>query len=489
MIKVLDDIVDNIILGHFNINSLEINRDNINQTLSCLEILSNDYLYNKKDLFRKLLKDMDNYIVDDILRKKYLIILFKYCCLFCSLDENEKETLLRFHLQNSDEIDIALKCLKSIIDKTWNIRLCSNVPESIANDQEIVIVKIDTTFSIYYRMNGQTEHCSIDNEQYVRSLSLVDFKQQTIPRDIYEKISTIVFEIIQFSVLEIEVHTGNDEQFEKLIKLFSTKEEKHAVHWILSFIGDKESEMKKLNDIFILKPVLSWYEELSEFKVELVRDRIFKKFSDDLEKTSDENRDKFQNVIRASLFFAENHRDSWFELMTDIISRNDEIVISLNDLMKIISLFAYFEDLSVLKQIVKNNKQTIWLFDILCARVEHIFKNIFTGNFYSELSNKLNHLKGKLRIGMDPQCLFLDTFGQLLSEYQNQESKQLQQNFSRFLIEFIDLVIQSRVDLDHDLLRKLRIGMDPQCLFLDTFGQLLSEYQNQESKQLQQNFS
>ncbi|CAF2062536.1 unnamed protein product, partial [Rotaria magnacalcarata] len=224
-----------------------------------------------------------------------------YYCLFCSLNENE--------------IDIALKCLKSIIDKTWNIRLCSNVPESIANDQEIVIVKIDTTFSIYYRMNGQTEHCSIDNEQYVRSLSLVDFKQQTIPRDIYEKISTIVFEIIQFSVLEIEVHTGNDEQFEKLIKLFSTKEEKHAVHWILSFIGDKESEMKKLNDIFILKPVLSWYEELSEFKVELVRDRIFKKFSDDLEKTSDENRDKFQNAIQASLFFAENHRDSWFELM------------------------------------------------------------------------------------------------------------------------------------------------------------------------------
>jgi len=472
MIKVLDDIVDNIILEHFNINSLEINRDNINQTLSCLEILSNDYLYNKKDLFRKLLKDMDNYIVDDILRKKYLIILFKYCCLFCSLNENE--------------IDIALKCLKSIIDKTWNIRLCSNVPESIANDQEIVIVKIDTTFSIYYRMNGQTEHCSIDNEQYVRSLSLVDFKQQTIPRDIYEKISTIVFEIIrlksdiniqmnysnrnriieyvrhhldeiEFSVLEIEVHIGNDEQFEKLIKLFSTKEEKHAVHWILSFIGDKESEMKKLNDIFILKPVLSWYEELSEFKVELVRDRIFKKFSDDLEKTSDENRDKFQNVIRASLFFAENHRDSWFELMTDIISRNDEIVISLNDLMKIISLFAYFEDLSVLKQIVKNNKQTIWLFDILCARVEHIFKKIFTGNFYSELSNKLNHLKGKLRIGMDPQCLFLDTFGQLLSEYQNQESKQLQQNFSRFLIEFIDLVIQSRVDLDHDLLSRLSI--------------------------------
>ncbi|CAF4544190.1 unnamed protein product, partial [Rotaria magnacalcarata] len=100
-----------------------------------------------------------------------------YYCLFCSLNENE--------------IDIALKCLKSIIDKTWNIRLCSNVPESIANDQEIVIVKIDTTFSIYYRMNGQTEHCSIDNEQYVRSLSLVDFKQQTIPRDIYEKISTI----------------------------------------------------------------------------------------------------------------------------------------------------------------------------------------------------------------------------------------------------------------------------------------------------------
>jgi len=242
-----------------------------------------------------------------------------------------------------------------------------------------------------------------------------------------------------------------------LIKLFSTKEEKHAVHWILSFIGDKESEMKKLNDIFILKPVLSWYEELSEFKVELVRDRIFKKFSDDLEKTSDENRDKFQNAIRASLFFAENHRDSWFELMTDIISRNDEIVISLNDLMKIISLFAYFEDLSVLKQIVKNNKQTIWLFDILCARVEHIFKKIFTGNFYSELSNKLNHLKGKLRIGMDPQCLFLDTFGQLLSEYQNQESKQLQQNFSRFLIEFIDLVIQSRVDLDHDLLSRLSI--------------------------------
>ncbi|CAF4008334.1 unnamed protein product [Rotaria magnacalcarata] len=37
MIKVLDDIVDNIILEHFNINSLEINRDNINQTLSCLE--------------------------------------------------------------------------------------------------------------------------------------------------------------------------------------------------------------------------------------------------------------------------------------------------------------------------------------------------------------------------------------------------------------------------------------------------------------------
>ncbi|CAF5178181.1 unnamed protein product [Rotaria magnacalcarata] len=210
MIKVLDDIVDNIILGHFNINSLEINRDNINQTLSCLEILSNDYLYNKKDLFRKLLKDMDNYIVDDILRKKYLIILFKYCCLFCSLDENEKETLLRFHLQNSDEIDIALKCLKSIIDKTWNIRLCSNVPESIANDQEIVIVKIDTTFSIYYRMNGQTEHCSIDNEQYVRSLSLVDFKQQTIPRDIYEKISTIVFEIIRLkSDINIQMNYSN----------------------------------------------------------------------------------------------------------------------------------------------------------------------------------------------------------------------------------------------------------------------------------------
>ncbi|CAF4251043.1 unnamed protein product, partial [Rotaria magnacalcarata] len=200
-------------------------------------------------------------------------------------------------------------------------------------------------------MNGQTEHCSIDNEQYVRSLSLVDFKQQTIPRDIYEKISTIAFEIIrlksdiniqmnysnrnriieyvrhhldeiEFSVLEIEVHIGNDEQLEKLIKLFSTKEEKHAVHWILSFIGDKESEMKKLNDIFILKPVLSWYEELSEFKVELVRDRIFKKFSDDLEKTSDENRDKFQNAIQASLFFAENHRDSCrVDLDHDLLSR------------------------------------------------------------------------------------------------------------------------------------------------------------------------
>ena len=38
-------------------------------------------------------------------------------------------------------------------------------------------------------------------------------------------------------------------------------------------------------------------------------------FYHDLEKTSDENRDKFQNAIRASLFFAENHRDSWFELM------------------------------------------------------------------------------------------------------------------------------------------------------------------------------
>ncbi|CAF4462726.1 unnamed protein product, partial [Rotaria magnacalcarata] len=59
-------------------------------------------------------------------------------------------------------------------------------------------------------MNGQTEHCSIDNEQYVRSLSLVDFKQQTIPRDIYEKISMIVFEIIRLkSDINIQMNYSN----------------------------------------------------------------------------------------------------------------------------------------------------------------------------------------------------------------------------------------------------------------------------------------
>ncbi|CAF0927919.1 unnamed protein product [Rotaria sordida] len=80
---------------------------------------------------------------------------------------------------------------------------------------------------------------------------------------------------------------------------------------------------------------------------------------------------------------------------------------------------------------------------------------MLTGHFYSELTNKLNHMKGELRIHMDPHCLFLDIFGRLILEHENQESDQLEQNFSQFLMEFIDLVMESRVDLDHSLLSKL----------------------------------
>ncbi|CAF4511693.1 unnamed protein product, partial [Rotaria sp. Silwood2] len=209
-----------------------------------------------------------------------------------------------------------------------------------------------------------------------------------------------------------------------------------------------------------LKPVLSWLEELNALKVELVKNKIFKKFSTDTERTNKEIRDKLENVIRASQFFAENRLDDWFELMVEI-STGSTGEISLNDVIRIISSFSDFEDLLVVKQIIRKKKTKSWLFDILFARIEYNITTMLRGNLDLELVNKLNHLKEKLRIHMDPECLFLEIFGQLLLEYENQESELLEHNLNRFLIEFIDLVMESRVDLDYQLLNKLCLKQLP----------------------------
>ncbi|CAF4290435.1 unnamed protein product, partial [Rotaria magnacalcarata] len=121
-----------------------------------------------------------------------------------------------------------------------------------------------------------------------------------------------------------------------------------------------------------LKPVLSWLEKLNTLKVELVKDEIFKKCSTD----------------------------------------------------------QYRTNLSIVKGIITKRKQTSWLLNILLARIEYTLKKVLRGNLPSKLTNQLNHLKRKLQIRMDPECLFLEIFGQLLLEYENRDPNQLEQNFS-----------------------------------------------------------
>ncbi|CAF4386664.1 unnamed protein product [Rotaria sp. Silwood2] len=284
--------------------------------------------------------------------------------------------------------------------------------------------------------------------------SSLNFEQNRSPREKFEKISTLVYEMIQTKesyvsmksnenrIIEYVKHHLNEidllgccivnqldniYELEILKTLFSSDEEKHEIQWILSFIekdDERNHKIQSLIDIFV-KSVLSWLEEFSALKFSLVKDKILKRYATEEERQNKDVLDKFENFVQMSQFFIENRPDDWFEIMRDITLSN-QIEISLNDLMKIISILPDFQELSIVKQIINKKKTNKRLFNILFARITYNLTRMLRGNVNPELVNKLSHLKETLQFEMDPKCLFTDIFGQLLLDYENQEAKVLE---------------------------------------------------------------
>ncbi|CAF3851123.1 unnamed protein product [Adineta steineri] len=455
-----------IIDENFDIDSETISENNL------FDVLPFDYLYRKKKLCIELLKkteDLNN-------NEKYLMNLVRYCCLFCSLDENENQTFIRFYINNKNQIEIIVNCLKNIIDNTLDIRSNYEQPDPNKDEKEILLNKVNETIEICYLVNNQERKLVVDDKQDVDILSSLCFDRNKVSREIFEKNRKIVYRMIQVKgeknlidsnenriieyiklhLNEIKLSTDDtmNEQLTKLTALFCSYEERQQIEWILSFT-EKTKQTHELDKLF-QKPVLSWLEELNVLKIELVKKKMLQEFSTSEEEKDTEIIDKFHNAFKVSQFFAKDCSDDWLEIMVEI-STNKSEKISLTELIKIISLLSDFQDLSFVKQIVTNYKTNSWLYNILFIRIEENLKIMLRKDLGIDLENKLIHMKRKLRFKMDKKCLFLDVFGQLFLEYKNQESRLLENNLKQFLIEFFDLVMDSRVDLDEKLLNELSL--------------------------------
>ncbi|CAF3824772.1 unnamed protein product [Adineta steineri] len=455
-----------IIDENFDIDSETISENNL------FDVLPFDYLYRKKKLCIELLKkteDLNN-------NEKYLMNLVRYCCLFCSLDENENQTFIRFYINNKNQIEIIVNCLKNIIDNTLDIRSNYEQPDPNKDENEILLNKVNETIEICYLVNNQERKLIVDDKQDVDILSSLCFDRNKVSREIFEKNRKIVYRMIQVKgeknlidsnenriieyiklhLNEIKLSTDDtmNEQLTKLTALFCSYEERQQIEWILSFT-EKTKQTHELDKLF-QKPVLSWLEELNVLKIELVKKKMLQEFSTSEEEKDTEIIDKFHNAFKVSQFFAKDCSDDWLEIMVEI-STNKSEKISLTELIKIISLLSDFQDLSFVKQIVTNYKTNSWLYNILFIRIEENLKIMLRKDLGIDLENKLIHMKRKLRFKMDKKCLFLDVFGQLFLEYKNQESRLLENNLKQFLIEFFDLVMDSRVDLDEKLLNELSL--------------------------------
>ncbi|CAF3446708.1 unnamed protein product [Rotaria socialis] len=447
-----------IIDENFNADLEKINESNLHDVLHTFDVLPLDYLYRKKSSFSKLFETVESFNNDDN-KEKYLTNLIRYCFLFCSLDENELESSIRFHLTDGNQTDILVKCLKEIINNTIDIRFCDKQPNPIVNTKEILLVKDNGKFEVFYPKDEQRSSIVVDDNFNVGILSSLCFDRNQVSRETFEKNCKLVYEMVRMKGGEISVNFDKNRIIEHItsssnqidVQVFCNYEEKRQLDWILSFAKENNQTLE-LEKIFS-KPVLSWLEELNALKIELVKRKILEQISID---DKNEIEDRFHDSIKFSQFFAKDCINDWFEIIVKV-SRSNLTKISLTDLTKIISSLSDIRDLSIVKKLLTNTESHSWLYNILFLRIESNLKIMLRGNLGDDLENRLSHLKGKLKLPMDPKCFFLDVFGQLILECEDQESKLLENNFKRFLIEFIDLIIESRIDLDEQLLKKLSL--------------------------------
>jgi len=454
----LNDAFCKIIDENFDIHSENINEKTLHDILGDFDILPLDYLYRKKSSFRKLFETIG--LNNNDYKKQYLTNLTRYCSLFCSLDENELESLIRFQLNNEDKTDILVKCLEEIISSTVDIRFCNEQPNSINNTKEILLIWDNGKLEISYP--GNDKPCTIivdDSLNKVANLSALSFDRNKISREKFEKNCKLVYEMIRLKGGDISVNFDKNRIIKYItnpsngieVRAFCNHEEKRQYDFISSF--DKENDQTPEFEKIFSKPVLSWLEELDALKIKLVKQKILKQFS-----TNDKNEieDRFHDSIKLFQFFSKDSSDDWFEIIVQI-SRKDLTQISLADLVKIISSFSDIRDLSIVKKLLTTTESRSWLYNILFLRIESNLKIMLRGNLGDDLENRLSQLKAKLKVPIDPNCLFLNVFGQLILEYEDQESKLLENNFKQFLIEFIDLIIESRIDLDEQLIKRLSL--------------------------------
>ncbi|CAF3937285.1 unnamed protein product [Rotaria sp. Silwood1] len=483
-------------------------KTNLSNILCLLDGLSSHYLADKKEQYRKLLEKIQNLNIDQIYNQQYLKHLLKYCRLYCSLTADENEALIRLeNIQRVACFNIAINVLNEIIltDKNeYSICLMQQeakpLESRIKQGKEIDIIKINRNeFTIFYKnqIDDTISNFITDDKELVNELSTINFNYDILlDRETFKKVYNLIDKMIKSQnsyvqksfeknrILEYIKSKSKEIDLDKsvlihlneisrkqlqdtvsytyesksLIGFLNTDKENKYIEDILAMIAnDKEKEryMKELDEIFQM-PIIGWEEELATLRIELLENKILNRFE---QKNSDKA--KIHDCIKQSHFFAENRLDEWFDLIRTIATINRDIrCISLDDITKLILRLVDFDDLSIVKTIIVEKRPEQWLFEFLFARIE---SNIYTmlSNNDDELKIKFCRLKRTLRLCNKVTVRFLEIFGYLVLEYKKELSGSFNRDSRMFLIELIDLVIDSEVYLDEILLDKLHLKSLP----------------------------